>query len=136
MCDEPSLKSTSAESQLPFFSIVIPTYGRPQKLAACLQAIAQLIYPPHRFEIVVVNDNHNSGVREVVTCFTNQLDLTLLSHLHAGPATARNTGAAHARGEYLAFTDDDCTPAPDWLAATRALPSRPPGPRPRASLRP
>jgi GT2 family glycosyltransferase len=33
-----------------------------------------------------------------------------------GPAAARNTGARSAAGEYLAFTDDDCCPNPDWLA--------------------
>ncbi len=36
---------------------------------------------------------------------------------NAGPASARNAGAAQARGDYLAFIDDDCIPDPDWLQA-------------------
>src|SRR5262249_19086682 len=31
------------------------------------------------------------------------------------PAVARNTGVARAKGRFLAFIDDDCLPAPDWL---------------------
>ena len=47
--------------------------------------------------------------------FSGRLDVALLTQPHAGPATARNTAAARARGEVLAFTDDDCAPASDWL---------------------
>lgn len=37
-----------------------------------------------------------------------------------GPAANRNNGARAARGEWLAFTDDDCLPEPGWLAAYHA----------------
>jgi glycosyltransferase involved in cell wall biosynthesis len=41
-----------------------------------------------------------------------------------GPGAARNAGARHASGDTLAFTEDDCTPATDWLAsAARRLDS-------------
>jgi GT2 family glycosyltransferase len=51
----------------------------------------------------------------LIEAFAGRLDVKLLSQPHAGPAAARNRGAAGARGEFLAFTDDDCTPASDWL---------------------
>jgi GT2 family glycosyltransferase len=54
-------------------------------------------------------------LQPVVAPFLDQLNVTLLKQLHAGPAGARNTGAERAKGEVLTFTDDDCTPAPDWL---------------------
>lgn len=38
-----------------------------------------------------------------------------------GAALARNVGILHARGDLLAFTDDDCRPTPDWLATIRTL---------------
>jgi GT2 family glycosyltransferase len=43
-----------------------------------------------------------------------------LRQANAGPAAARNAGAAAARAGFLAFTDDDCQPEPGWVAALRA----------------
>ncbi len=37
--------------QLPFFSIIVPTYARPRQLAACLEALANLNYPRDCFEL-------------------------------------------------------------------------------------
>jgi GT2 family glycosyltransferase len=102
-------------SVLPFFSIIIPTYGRPDRLQECLQAIARSSYARDRFEVIVVDDGSPQPQDEVAAKFETQLDLKLLRQENAGPATARNTGAAQAQGEFLTFTDDDCAPAPDYL---------------------
>lgn len=104
----------------PIFSIVIPTYNRPEQLAACLQACARLDYPRKRFEVIVVDDGGATPLDPVVAPFHGALALKLLRQENAGPATARNRGAAEARGEFLAFTDDDCQPAPVWLRALAA----------------
>jgi cellulose synthase/poly-beta-1,6-N-acetylglucosamine synthase-like glycosyltransferase len=66
-------------------------------------------------EVIVVDDGSETPPEAVVASFCGQLDVALLRQAHAGPAAARNTGAARAKGEFLAFTDDDCAPAPDWL---------------------
>jgi len=99
----------------PTITIVIPTYNRPDRLAAALQALKRLHYPRDRFEVLVVDDGSPVLSEAVVKPFRELLDITLLTQPHAGPAVARNTGAAQATGTYLAFTDDDCAPAPDWL---------------------
>ena len=99
----------------PFFSIIIPAYNRPELLATCLESLARLDYPHDRFEVVVVDDGSKTPLELVVAPFHNQLNLTLLKQSNAGPAKARNTGAALARGKFLVFTDDDCEPASDWL---------------------
>lgn len=97
------------------FSIVIPTYNRPRQIDNCLQAITQLRFSRDRFEVVVVNDGSQTRLDDVCRKFDSLIDLTLINQQHAGRSVACNTGAALAKGNCLAFTDDDCMPAPDWL---------------------
>lgn len=99
----------------PIFSIVIPTYNRPAQLNACLQACARLDYPRDRYEVIVVDDGGSSTLDAIVAQFHGVLTLKLLRQEHSGPAVARNRGASEARGAFLAFTDDDCAPEPNWL---------------------
>jgi glycosyltransferase involved in cell wall biosynthesis len=99
----------------PIFSIVIPTYNRPKQLAACLQACARLDYPRDRFEIIIVDDGSPVPVEVLRNDGSNLMRITWLRQFNAGPASARNMGAQHARGDILAFTDDDCTPTQQWL---------------------
>ncbi len=104
------------ENQI-LFSIIIPTYNRPQPLTNCLQSLANLDYPHNRLEVIVVDDGSKISLDTVVKPFQNQLNLTLISQTNAGPASARNRGANLAKGQYLGFTDDDCSLDPNWLSA-------------------
>src|SRR5205085_898532 len=103
--------------ELPRFSVVVPTYERHAQLAACIGALARLDYPRERFEVLIVDDGSARRPREVVEPFRDALDVKLLAQENKGPAAARNLGARHARGEFLAFTDDDCEPEREWLRA-------------------
>lgn len=97
------------------FSVVTPTYNRPAQLARYLESLTQLDYPRDRFEVVVVDDGGDVDLTAVVDRFRDRLQLQLLKEPHGGVARSRDIGARAARGKYLAFTDDDCTPAADWL---------------------
>jgi GT2 family glycosyltransferase len=92
----------------PLFTVVIPTYNRPAQLARCLQSIQANGIGA---EIVVVDDGSEPPAIGAGPC------VTVLRQQHRGPAAARNRGAAQARGRYLAFTDDDCVVALNWLQA-------------------
>ena len=102
------------------FSIIIPTYSRSAELANCLEALACQRLPTDSFEVVVVDDGSPAPLDAVAQRFRDRLDITLLAVSHGGPAAARNQGAERATGRFLAFTDDDCRPAPDWLQALKA----------------
>src|SRR4051794_19726519 len=108
------------QSALPFFSVIIPTRDRPEQLVACLRSLGALAYPRDRFEVIVVDDGSTTALEPIVGRSRGELHLALLKQSNAGPAAARNTGAAHAKGEFLAFIDDDCSPASDWLQALAA----------------
>ncbi|MGI0493146.1 glycosyltransferase [Alkalinema pantanalense CENA528] len=97
------------------FSVIVPTYNRPRPLQACLQAIAQMDYPRDRFEVIVVDDGGTQPLEAIVEPWQSKLALTLIQQPNAGPGAARNHGATQARGDYLAFTDDDCQPDRRWL---------------------
>lgn len=74
-------------------------------------------FPRESFEVIVSDDGSPTSLASVVAPFHDRLRLTLITHPKTGPAAARNRGAACAQGRYLAFLDDDCVPAPDWLSA-------------------
>jgi glycosyltransferase involved in cell wall biosynthesis len=102
------------------FSVIVPTYNRPRQLTDCLAALAALDYPADRFEVIVLDDGGDRPLEEIVARYREKMRVTLLRQPNAGPAAARNAGAAKARGRFLAFTDDDCAPARDWLRTFEA----------------
>jgi glycosyltransferase involved in cell wall biosynthesis len=113
----------SSAPELPLCSLVIATYRRPERLANCLEAVAALDYPSDRLEVVVVDDGGGIPLEPVLQPFRARLELRLLEAEHAGQSQARNLGVREARGDLLAFTDDDCRPDSDWLVrlARRSL---------------
>jgi glycosyltransferase involved in cell wall biosynthesis len=94
-------------------SIIIPTFNGASRIRNCLDALIQQTTGPDA-EILVVNDGSTDNTAEVVARYSG---IRLITQSNAGPAAARNRGALEARGTIILFTDDDCVPMPDWLAA-------------------
>jgi GT2 family glycosyltransferase len=106
----------------PVISVVVPTKGRARYLERCLAALGESDYPVGRFETVVVDDSDGPDVARVSELAPAEAGVRVVSARGTGPSAARNTGATAARGRYVAFTDDDCEPAPGWLTGLeRAL---------------
>jgi glycosyltransferase involved in cell wall biosynthesis len=87
----------------PLFSVVIPTYNRAGMLAEALDSV----WAQRRddYEVVVVDDGSTDDTAALLNA--NTARLSWYRQDHRGPAAARNLGAHHARGEYLAFLDSD-----------------------------
>lgn len=96
-------------------SVIIPTFKRPRWLAACLESLARQRYPKEQFEVIVVDDGGGVDLGPIIEPLQNKFSLRLVTQDHAGPGLARNNGAAQARGQFIAFTDDDCAVDENWL---------------------
>lgn len=103
----------------PRVSVVVPTYKRPGLLARCLGALVYQRLDPAAFEIVIADDaaaeTTRAQVEAVAAAAPVPVRYVAVTGNH-GPAAARNAGWRAARGEVIAFTDDDTTPDPGWLA--------------------
>lgn len=103
------------ERASPRVSVIVPTCNRSAQLRECLTALSLQTYPHADFEVLVVDDGSEPPIEDVVRAFGSTLDVRVIRQARQGPAAARNTGVASARGVVIAFTDDDCLAAPDWL---------------------
>lgn len=70
-------------------------------------------------EVIVVDDGSHIPPEAVVAEVASMLNVRLIRQTNNGPGSARNRGAIAAKGTYLVFIDDDCTPLPGWLTAYR-----------------
>jgi GT2 family glycosyltransferase len=114
----------------PTVSVVVATHDRPRRLERLLAALRAQELAPDRFEVIVVDDGSAPDTAAVLRSEDSRSPKLQLSVIRngtaAGPATARNVGWRLARGSLIAFTDDDCVPAPGWLrAALEAQAGRP-----------
>jgi GT2 family glycosyltransferase len=102
-------------STRPEVSVIVPTYRDGAALAACLAALDHQTYPRERYEVLVV-DNAPTPPRDA----PGAAGVRWLHEPTPGSYAARNRALDEARGALLAFTDADCVPAPDWVAAAVA----------------
>uniref|UniRef100_UPI002FE15333 glycosyltransferase family 2 protein n=1 Tax=Noviherbaspirillum sp. TaxID=1926288 RepID=UPI002FE15333 len=102
-------------------SVVVPTCGRPELLNRCVASLVLQKFDPDRFEIIVVDDRPSDANRAVVERWAQHAAdsgpevIYIPSPGPHGPAAARNRGWRAARGDIIAFTDDDTIASPDWL---------------------
>jgi GT2 family glycosyltransferase len=101
----------------PLVSVVVPTVGDEKALRRCLEALAALDYP--RREVVVVDNapGRSAAARIVSEWAVRDPHVRYASEPRRGVAHARNRGLTEARGEIVAFADDDVIVDRRWLRA-------------------
>jgi O-antigen biosynthesis protein len=96
-------------SEGPHVSVVVCSQNGAATLGACLAGIAALRYPS--FETIVVDDGSTDATAAIASGF----DVQVISTENQGLSAARNVGLLAARGEIVAYLDDDACPDQDWL---------------------
>jgi glycosyltransferase involved in cell wall biosynthesis len=99
-------------------TIGICTWNRCHSLQHTLEGFTQLAVPTRTdWELIVVNNNCSDRTDDVIRAFEKRLPLRRAFEAKPGLSHARNRVIAEARGDYILWTDDDVTVAPDWLLA-------------------
>ncbi len=93
-----------ADLEYPFVSVIVIAKDVSEYLAECIESCLALDYP--EFEIIFLPDKKE--------CL-NYKDVSVIPTGETGPAMKRNMGVKEAKGEIVAFIDDDVYPAKDWL---------------------
>ena len=99
-------------------TVILCTYNRASSIGKALESVlASILAPGLDWEILVVDNNSKDGTFAVVNefCLRHPGRLRYLFETRQGLSNARNAGIREARGEVIAFMDDDVTVEPTWL---------------------
>lgn len=99
-------------------SVVIATCNRVHLLKNCIRSLEQQSLDKDLFEVIVVNDGSTDSTKQLLEDFKKKtrINFNYINQENRGVSSARNTGIDNARGDYVAFTDDDCIVPEGWLA--------------------
>lgn len=103
-------KKDVSNNGFPLVSVIILTRNRADSLARTLQSVNKLDYP--NVEVVVVDNGSTDQTFQVASNFSAKYVFSPPSY---GFSKSRQLGVETARGEIIAWCDDDCIPEPDWL---------------------
>jgi glycosyltransferase involved in cell wall biosynthesis len=103
---------------VPLVSVIVATRNRADLLAVTLDALAGQRWPRDGFEIVVADNGSGDRTAAVVRERAARRGAPLIHYLYvaeSGKSCAVNRALTQARGDLLAFTDDDVVPEPAWI---------------------
>lgn len=98
-------------------SAVICTYNRSQYIEKALESLLAQSLSKEYFEILVIDNNSSDATAEVVKRYdSSDSHFNYVFEAKLGLSYARNTGLKMAKGEYIAYLDDDAIANKDWLS--------------------
>jgi glycosyltransferase involved in cell wall biosynthesis len=104
----------------PRVSVVICTHNRAERLGDAIGSVLAQDSAGVPFELLVVDNRSTDGTRDTVERFGGDRRVRYVWEPALGLCHARNTGGREARGEYIAYLDDDAVACAGWLQAIPA----------------
>ena len=103
----------------PELSAIVCTLNQAGYLRKVLGSLRAQTLPREAYEVIVVDNGSTDATRPTVESFADMGNLLYVFDPVPGLSHARNTGWRRARGEIVAYLDDDAVAGPDWLARLR-----------------
>ena len=102
------------------FSLISPTFGRPEEVTEFLESLLLQDYPD--FEVILGDGTPGDTLRPVLERFhkNERYPLTIIYEEYLPVSDARNRAAEVAHGEYIIFLDSDCLIPSDYLKKIEA----------------
>jgi glycosyltransferase involved in cell wall biosynthesis len=102
-------------------SVIIPVHNGADTIAEQLAALASQTYAGE-WEVILADNGSTDGTKKIAELWASRLPRLLIidASERAGSSFARNVGAEHASGDFLAFCDADDIVVPDWLSSLAA----------------
>ena len=91
---------------MPYLSLIVPVYNRPQEVQELLESLAA--QDNRDFEIIIVEDGSTVRCDRIVEQYKSAIDIKYFFKENSGPGLSRNYGAERAEGKYVVFLDSDC----------------------------
>lgn len=106
-CKEKIFKETKV-------SLIIPAYNAQDYIARSIDTALASTF--NDFEIIIVNDGSTDSTQKIIDWYESEYEnVRSLQKINGGVADTRNAGIKMARGEYIAFMDNDDMIRPDMI---------------------
>ena len=98
---------------MPFFSIIIPIYNRPDEVDELLESLSKQTY--QNFEVLLIEDGSSLKCDTVAQKYSHSLNIRYYYKDNSGRSETRNYGMEKAKGDYFVFFDSDCVIPPFYF---------------------
>jgi cellulose synthase/poly-beta-1,6-N-acetylglucosamine synthase-like glycosyltransferase len=96
-----------------YFSIIVPTFSRPEEVSELLTSLEG--QQNKNFEVIIADGSLDDSVKQVIEKYKEKLELKYLYHKGLGISESRNWGVENSKGEFVVFFDSDCVIPPQYF---------------------